>query len=307
MRELNTTRMKDNIGLRHGSLFSGIGGFDLAAEWMNWENIFHCEWNPFCQKVLKYYWPNALSYENIKETDFTIHRNKIDILTGGFPCQPYSTAGDRRGKEDDRHLWPEFLRSIKQIRPRWIVGENVRGLISWSGGMVFDEIQFELEAEGYTVWPFLLSACSINAPNRRDRIWFVAHSNLPGWGHCDKEMEGGSSKQFDSLCLHETSTNSNCNFRPEGRLHKKGQEQTERYISSLYARSNEQEGWNKFPTQSPICSGNDGLQFNLDGITIPKWRNQSIKAYGNAIVPDVAHQIFKAIEQYEQLPDTLSN
>jgi len=86
--------------MRHGSLFSGIGGFDLAAEWMGWENVFHCEWNEFGRKVLNHYWPNAKSYEDITQTDFSIHRGKIDVLTGGFPCQPYSNAGKRLGKED---------------------------------------------------------------------------------------------------------------------------------------------------------------------------------------------------------------
>ena len=137
--------------MRHGSLFSGIGGFDLAAEWMGWENVFHCEWNEFGQKVLKHYWPNAKSYGDIKQTDFNIWRGRIDVLSGGFPCQPYSMAGKRLGKEDDRHLWPEMLRAIREIQPRWIVGENVRGIISWGGGLVFDEVQSELEAEGYEV------------------------------------------------------------------------------------------------------------------------------------------------------------
>jgi len=99
--------------MRHGSLFSGIGGFDLAAEWMGWENIFHCEWNEFGQRVLKHYWPNAKSYDDITKTNFTIHRGSIDILTGGFPCQPYSTAGKRKGKDDERHLWPQMLRAIR--------------------------------------------------------------------------------------------------------------------------------------------------------------------------------------------------
>ena len=96
--------------MRHGSLFSGIGGFDLAAEWMGWENIFHCEWNPFGQRVLKHYWPNAKSYHDITQTDFTIHRGAIDILTGGFPCQPFSLAGKRKGTDDERYLWHEMLR-----------------------------------------------------------------------------------------------------------------------------------------------------------------------------------------------------
>jgi len=119
--------------MTHGSLFSGIGGFDLAADWMGWDNIFHCEWNPFGQKVLKHHFPNSISYNDITKTDFSIHAGQIDILTGGFPCQPYSSAGKRLGKADERHLFPEMLRAIKEIKPRYIVGENVRGLVSWGG------------------------------------------------------------------------------------------------------------------------------------------------------------------------------
>jgi len=115
--------------MRHGSLFSGIGGFDLAAEWMGWENVFHCEWNTFGQKVLHHYWPNAEQFTDITKSDFTKYANTIDILTGGFPCQPYSSAGKRLGKEDERHLWPEMLRCIREVKPRWVVGENVLGLV----------------------------------------------------------------------------------------------------------------------------------------------------------------------------------
>lgn len=162
--------------MEHASLFSGIGGFDLAAEWMKWNNVFHCENNEFCKTVLKYYWPNAISYGDIKETDFTIHRGSIDILTGGFPCQPYSLAGKRKGAEDDRHLWPWMVKAIQEIQPRYIVGENVYGLVNWDGGLVFEQIQTDLEAEGYEVQPVILPAVSVNAPHRRDRIWFVAHN-----------------------------------------------------------------------------------------------------------------------------------
>jgi DNA-methyltransferase (dcm) len=119
--------------MKHASLFSGIGGFDLAAEWMGWGNEFHCEWNEFGQKVLKHHFPNSISYHDITKTDFTKHRGQIDVLTGGFPCQPYSTAGLRKGKADERHLFPEMLRAIKEIQPRWVIGENVRGLVSWGG------------------------------------------------------------------------------------------------------------------------------------------------------------------------------
>ena len=120
--------------MNHGSLFSGIGGFDLAAEWAGWNNTFHCEWNPFGQRVLKHHFPKSISYNDITKTDFTIHKGSIDVLSGGFPCQPYSNAGLRKGKEDERHLWPQMLRAIREIQPSWVVGENVSGLINWGGG-----------------------------------------------------------------------------------------------------------------------------------------------------------------------------
>ncbi len=176
--------------MKHGSLFSGVGGFDLAAEWMGWENVFHCEWNDFGKKVLKYYWPKAISYDDITKTDFTVHRGEIDILTGGFPCQPYSMAGKRKGTEDDRHLWPEMLRAIREIQPTWIVGENVSGLVNWNGGMVFNEVQADLEAAGYEVTPFLLPACGVNAPHKRERVWFVGYNKDNKWGRNNCRLGG---------------------------------------------------------------------------------------------------------------------
>ena len=295
--------------MRHGSLFSGIGGFDLAAEWEGWENLFHCEWNPFGQTVLKYYWPKAISYEDITKTDFTIHRGKIDILTGGFPCQPYSTAGKRKGKEDDRHLWPEMLRAIQEIKPTWIVGENVRGLVNWNGGMVFDEVQADLEAEGYEVQPFLLPACATGAEHRRDRIWFVSRL-ISNSGHnglySNKKSQKGSHGERSGFPLDESSS-----FQ-FGRI-------TSNTYSSRQSRSRRTEGqvytaeggnWKKYrafydgrwPTVSPIFSRNDGFSDRLDftSISEKEWLEESLKGAGNAIVPQVAHQIFKAITNYEK-------
>ena len=200
-------------GVRHGSLFSGIGGFDLAAEWMGWENLFHCEWNQFGQKVLKYYWPNAISYDDICKTDFTIWNGRIDILTGGFPCQPYSMAGKRQGTEDARHLWPEMLRAIRECQPTWIVGENVPGLINWSGGLVFEQVCADLEGEGYEVQPIVLPASGVNAPHRRDRVWFVAYyrnSKQQGLEGSDRSQE---SKGFESGRSERTTQNPNENGR----------------------------------------------------------------------------------------------
>ena len=161
--------------MTHASLFSGIGGFDLAAEWAGWTNVFNCEVDPFCRKVLKYHFPKAAQYEDIRTTDFTVWRDRIDVLTGGFPCQPFSVAGKRKGTGDDRYLWPEMLGAIREIRPRWVVGENVLGIVDWSEGLVFEQVCSDMENEGYEVQPFVLPACGVNAPHKRNRIWFVAH------------------------------------------------------------------------------------------------------------------------------------
>jgi DNA (cytosine-5)-methyltransferase 1 len=279
--------------MKHGSLFSGIGGFELAAEWMGWDNVFHCEWNEFGKKVLKYYWPNAVSYDDITKTDFTIHRGGIDILTGGFPCQPYSMAGKRLGKEDDRHLWPEMLRTIKEVQPRWVVGENVLGLINWNGGLVFDEVQADLEAAGYEVWPYVLPAVSVNAPHRRDRVWFVAHRAGVSDGHTRNSSDQGLSEQLGRIHCEGIVANTKCE-RPPRRKHRQAK-------PGQHTKENQGCGWANFPTQSPVCGRDDGFSSRLDGITFSKWRNESIKAYGNAIVPQVVFQIFKAIEAYERL------
>lgn len=314
--------------MNHGSLFSGIGGPDIAAEWMGWNNVFHCEINPFGKQVLNYYWPNSISYDDIKTTDFSIHRGTIDVLTGGFPCQPYSQAGKRLGKEDDRHLWPYMLRAIQQIKPRWIVGENVSGIINWNDGLVFDEVQTQLEAEGYEVQAYVLPAVSVNAPHRRDRVWFIAHSDNSGYssGRSQVEEKDGIQEigreamgcgEFDGTrpneCGREAKiwiefagygdgrnvTNSGNEQLQGGQLNgsigSKGQIETDgrQFSGSVCSK------WEQFPTQSPICSGNDGLPDRLAGITVSKHRGESIKAYGNAIVPQVIHQIFKAIQQYE--------
>lgn len=121
--------------MTHASLFSGIGGFDLAAEWAGWTNVFNCEIDPFCRKVLAYHFPNAFQYEDIKTTDFRPLRGCVDVLTGGFPCQPFSLAGKRKGTDDNRYLWPEMLRAIRELAPRWVVGENVFGIVNWSEGL----------------------------------------------------------------------------------------------------------------------------------------------------------------------------
>lgn len=267
--------------MTHGSLFSGIGGFDLAADWMGWENKFHCEWNEFGQKVLKYYWPNAELFTDITKSDFTKYANQIDILTGGFPCQPYSMAGKRLGKEDDRHLWPEMLRVIREVKPSWVVGENVLGLVNWNEGLVFHEVQTDLEVEGYEVWPYVLPACSVNSPQKRDRVWFIAHSNKMARESMGKR-KNEVTQQWDEKIR--------CKDRNEFYL------VLDRDIFKI-RKTGEQE----IICESPLISDLDGISLQLDRITFQNWVNQSNGAYGNAIVPQVVYQIFKAIEQYEHI------
>ena len=425
--------------LRHGSLFSGIGGFDLAAEWMGWENVFHCEYDPFCQKILKHHFPNLKLYKDVRTFDATSYFGRIDILSGGFPCQPFSNAGLRKGTEDERHLWPQMLRIIREVSPRYVLGENVRGLLNWSGGLVFEQVCADLENEGYEVTPYLLPACGKNAPHRRDRIWFVAkntdkngrggnkreeESNVRGFGdigagdnvgvpsydaevrdapdtdndgrsekrrydRSSENVKGGKQKSIGAAdtknsigCgadgISERQTESNGTTCKKG-LRKENPTTTTIGDSGMVTKQNYREeiserdtskdnngralvqeeqvgvqlpkcgrmefdsasikplkgydtsddiprkkeldgdtpdtfglrleertksfgkprGWEEFPTQPPLCGGDDGIPQELDGITFPKWRKESIKAYGNAIVPQVAHEIFKAIQKME--------
>jgi len=216
------SQAKDQI-----DLFSGIGGFALAARWAGFETVQFVELDPFCQKVLNKNFPGVPIHDDIKTFTYTdIYKsgtqsrndeemrgfpkeecesghsstllrgsdsreqpiptttNKFRptpfILTGGFPCQPFSCAGKRKGKEDDRYLWPEMLRVISEARPTWVIGENVGGFVN----MGLDECISDLEAEGYEVQPFIIPACSKNAPHRRDRVWIVAHTSTTGTG-CD--------------------------------------------------------------------------------------------------------------------------
>jgi DNA (cytosine-5)-methyltransferase 1 len=332
--------------MRHGSLFSGIGGFDLAAQWMNWTNVFHTEWNEFGQKILQHHFPQSISYHDIIKTDFTIHNGDIDIITGGFPCQPFSNAGKRKGTDDERYLWHEMLRAIQQIRPTYVVAENVRGLLTIDGGMVFEQVCADLEAEGYEVQPILLPAAGVNAPHRRDRIFIVGYAantivnrntsqgpseetkgnrskdnrqqkyrgkqtkridGLHGFSRDAantnlrrlerSEAEGWNSKHVEWTGSIGSAANANtciqgsqrCQDKGSiGRCRKESHQQSSRCICT---------GWQNFPTESAICGRDDGLSNRLDNITFPKWRNESIKAYGNAVVPQLILPIFQTIEK----------
>lgn len=302
----------------HASLFSGIGGFDLAAEWAGWENAFNCEIDPFCRKVLKYHFPKAEQYGNIKTTDFTVWRGRIDVLSGGFPCQPFSVAGKRRGTEDDRHLWPEMLRAIREIAPRWVVGENVLGIVNWSDGLVFEQVCADLEAEGYEVLSFVLPAAGVDAPHLRYRTWFIAHradagpETMPG-REIETDQSGASSdahgKRFKE---YQPADQSGEPGQSGGRISSGDVTDGESERLSIAGTTRDRRAglendhitFDRFPSQPPVCSRDDELSMRLDGITVPKWRQESIKAYGNAVVPELVRRIFDTINLYEQLNNT---
>jgi DNA (cytosine-5)-methyltransferase 1 len=327
----------------HFSLFSGIGGFELAAEWMGWKNYVSCEINDFCNKIRNYYWPDCFHHDDVKTLTMQLinkklcerygkdWRNDDIILTGGFPCQPYSSAGKRLGKADERHLFPEMLRVISEIKPTYIVGENVYGLVNWNGGVVFEEVCADLEAIGYEVQPVLLPASGIDAPHHRMRVWFIAHAISIGDGKQQISYKESIRKEFIYKSQISNVTNANCNGlnqcngnnevnASEGRINALGNaEQSNvngnaahsdgiglpresnwtgksRFINEAGKIGN----WHNFPTQSPICGGDDGLPTELDGITFSNWRKKSIMGYGNAIVPQLAYILFQTIVKTKQ-------
>lgn len=313
--------------MKHLDLFSGIGGFALAAE-MVFEDVEHifCDNDPFAQAVLKKHWPNALIYGDIREltakgiTADTNRKRKlqpegsesgrrpsdrIDLVTGGFPCQPFSAAGRRRGTEDDRHLWPEMLRVIRECRPTFVLGENVGGFLTWDGGLVFEQVCTDLEEAGYEVCPFVIPAAAVNAPHRRDRVWIVANakgSNAGQFEVSDTRREWSTTPE-DRLGLRDEScgpdknaTNTEC--KGEG---KRGELETPRQRRKRGGiRSTQRDAWkeNWFEVATRLCTLDDGLP---DGLARPKgWRNAALKGAGNAIVPQVAAEVIRAmVKEYD--------
>ncbi len=271
----------------HIDLFSGIGGFAYAADTVfgKSDHVF-VEISPFCKRVLSKLWPTHPIYEDIKQFSkqrviadaggkkshrvYQKSRKKSSevgnafILTGGFPCQPFSQAGRRKGTKDDRYLWPEMLRVIKEWHPQWIIAENVRGLATWNNGMVLETVCSDLERQGYEVQAFIIPAVGVGASHRRERIWFIAcnskHSRLErhAW---TKHKEKRRQKPFGSS------------------------------VTPSWSRH-----WLEVATK--LCRMDDGLPAELDGLKLskPAHRNERLKSLGNAIVPQVAMEIMRAIK-----------
>jgi len=272
--------------LTHIDLFSGIGGFSLAAEWAGFKTIAFSEINEYASAVLRKHWPGVPNLGDIKAIDGTKLRG-ASLLTGGFPCQPYSSAGERRGEKDDRALWPEMLRVISESKPHWIVGENVTGFISMDLGRSVSD----LEAVQYTVAPpFVIPACAIGADHGRDRVWIIAHSNEKRELQSQRvvqELRRRPGNRFEKDATHTDAA------RLPRRL--QGGEDGED-VAGLSTRNRPAfnlenslsgEHWDYQPV---LGRGLHGVSNRMDRIA----------CLGNAIVPQVAYQILKGIAQIER-------
>lgn len=231
------------------------GGFDLASQWMGWENVFQVENNKWCKKVLKKNFPNVKRYGDIKKFNGTKYKGAVDIISGGFPCQPFSQAGKRKGTEDDRYLWPQMLRIISEVKPAWIVGENVAGLHSMENGRTLERILIDLEGEGYWVETYIIPACAIEAWHRRERIWIFAHTfkqRLQNNSQFKKSKVGISKPRPSNNFGGHLSVNWDDRYRNGGDIRR--------------------------------------------GVRVSK-RLDRIKGLGNGLIPQVAYELFKAIEE----------
>lgn len=300
------------MNIIHYDLFAGIGGFSLALEEVfNEAKINHifCEWAEFPAAVLKKHWPNGIFYGDIAdliaETNSKRHKSSVDeeqnltILTGGFPCQPFSQAGRRKGTADDRYQWPNMFRVIQNVKPDWVVAENVRGLVTWNDGMVLEQVCTDLESESYEVQPFIIPACAVNAPHRRDRIWIIAHC-------ANSRVKGLQKREINPDDPTNTSSERLRGRSLRGRQDREWQmDEDERQRAEVRgqnqgrSRRDWNQDWREVATATCNARMDDGLPREVDGVSysFAKWRNESIKAYGNAIVPQVAMEIFRAIKE----------
>ena len=275
-----------NDRLTHLSLFSGIGGLDLAAEWAGFHTVGQCEWADYPTKILEKHWPDVPRWRDIRTlTKENFYERTglrtVDVISGGFPCQPFSVAGKRRGKEDDRYLWPEMLRVIGEIRPTWVVGENVANIVN----MALDQVLSDLENIGYETRTFVFPACAVDAPHRRDRCAIVANAD-----------DGGGA------------------LRRDGEL-----QPTESLGGSWgdHRGGTEEHGGGERRTVEPrLGRSHDGLSAWMDGVR-SRWANGTweegiprivsgvpnrvgrLKAIGNAVVPQQFYPVFQAIADIE--------
>jgi DNA (cytosine-5)-methyltransferase 1 len=284
-------------------LFSGIGGFSLGLESTGFfETVAFCEKDEFCKKVLQKHWGDIKIYDDIRSVDDEI---QADVVTGGFPCQSFSQAGLQKGRADDRFLWNEMFDVIKQVKPRWVIGENVQGIINIEQGMVLRQVQDDLEGIGFEVQCIVIPASGIGAWHQRKRIWILANNiskpksirhrgrdskrcKNEEWTFLPREQEGGEMGSKTKRCSNVSDTSGK---RYKGHNFKQSKHD-EKFRHSTSSNDAKRETW--WETQSRICGVPDGVSYGVD-----RDRAKRIKALGNSIVPQIARQLGLAIMEAE--------
>jgi DNA (cytosine-5)-methyltransferase 1 len=276
-------------------LFAGIGGFSLGLERAGMETVAFCEIDKFCQKVLKKHWPDVPIHEDITKLDGKQYAGTIDVICGGYPCQPFSVAGKQKGSKDARHLWPEMFRIIKDAKPRWVIAENVEGHVKLGLDAVLDD----LESEGYTCWTFIIPACAVAAPHQRNRIWIIANPKHDGQLAAKEPGSKGASIQHD-----QEGQNCTSKFERVGKsldvAHSDSERNEGSWQESLYRfkefswcesirRVEDLRGRQDIP-EPLICRTDDGFSQRVD----------RLKSLGNAVVPQIPEIIGKCIMKFKQ-------
>ena len=287
-------------------LFSGIGGFSLGLESTGFfETMAFVEKDEFCQKVLKKNFKNIPIEGDIRNVKG--EKYKADVVTGGFPCQPFSVAGKRKGTDDDRYLWDETIRVVRECKPKWFIGENVEGLVNIQDGMVLRQVQDDLEKEGFEVQCIIIPASGIGAWHQRKRIWIIGYnvSNTNtrfGIGENQEIQTRGNTSTFSSKDVSNTfgklsdgcsSTTRNSSTKFKGMECNQSWNWNEvRSKTERCSKQDKQQTW--WQTESQLCGVPNGVSYELD-----KDRASRIKSLGNSIVPQIARQLGLAIMETE--------
>lgn len=284
------------MDLTHFSLFTGIGGIDLAAEWAGFETVGQCEWADYQTKVLEKHWPGVPRWRDIRNVtaDSFYQRTglrTVKLISGGFPCQPFSVAGNQKGKEDERYLWPEMLRVAGELKPDWVLGENVPGILS----IAADEVCQDLEREGYEVAIFNFEAAAIGAPHRRERVFFVGHlvanarhKQLQEWEKHKKRAARKTCNEFTPYGIPVPYPNSAGlqKWNEPGGVAEKGERiNAWGELKRVHATA----GWKQWEIEPDVGRVANGVPSRVD----------RLKCLGNAVVPQQVYPILKAIAEIE--------
>ena len=284
--------------MNHLDLFSGIGGFSLALEKVGFKTIGFCETDPYCKLLLQKHWKGVTIHDDIKKLEAKDIKEPVFILTGGFPCQPYSVAGKQKGTDDNRYLWPEMFRVIKEVKPTWIIAENVRGIINIQDGMVFETVCSDMESEGFEVQAFIIPAAGVGAPHKRERVWIVGYSKHNG--SLTAKIKRGNNKINDRAEERKNTTlepertsrsgdneimeNSGRSLRERTKLSGENENEIGKEATNKHQRPSRATwgSWLTEPTMGRVVNGLPGRAHRLRGL-------------GNAIVPQIAEEIAMAI------------